>query len=85
VPKVSCMMPDVHYVVWGQPVAEVVISSAKRSDWDWLLHPRTQSMLPQRKSYRGLLFPRAFIVPETPTTNGVIGVPAASEIKVTAA
>ena len=27
-------------VFWGQPVAEVVMSSAKRSDWDWLLHPR---------------------------------------------
>jgi len=27
----------------GQPVAEVVISSAKRSDWDWLLHPQDES------------------------------------------
>jgi len=35
------VMFNVHYVIWGQPVAEVVISSAKRSDWDWLLHPRS--------------------------------------------
>ena len=27
--------------LWGQPVAEVVISSAMRSDWDWRHHPPT--------------------------------------------
>jgi hypothetical protein len=29
----------------GQPVAEVVISSAKRSGWDWLLHPHLPSFI----------------------------------------
>ena len=36
--------------ILGQPVAEVVISSAKRSGWDWLLHPHLLSLLFESKT-----------------------------------
>jgi hypothetical protein len=47
--------------------------------------PALGALPSETKSYLGLLFPRAFIVPETPTTKGAIGVPEASEIRATAA
>jgi hypothetical protein len=33
----------------GQPVAEFVISSAMKSDWDWLLHSQLIGLFERQK------------------------------------
>jgi hypothetical protein len=67
----------------GRPVAEVIISSAKRSGWDWLLHPQpTTLLLNQKHCYQ---VTKLLIVPEILTVNAAVDDPAISLMSATAA